>query len=117
METEETDTGGHRGDLERTVRGVTSLDLAAEAAVDFARRDGHPLVVATADHETGGLALLLGRAGEPMTVRWATTSHTAEPVPLLAWGPGAEHFSGVLDNTDIPRILARLLDLGAFPGP
>lgn len=40
---------------------------------------------------------------------WTTFDHTGDPVPLFAFGPGAEHFTGWLDNTDIPRIIARLM--------
>lgn len=35
--------------------------------------------------------------------------HTANPVPLFAYGAGAEHFHGMLDNTDIPKKMAELL--------
>ena len=38
-----------------------------------------------------------------------TYGHTGEDVPLFAGGPGAERFQGVLDNTDIPKILRQLL--------
>jgi len=41
-------------------------------------------------------------------VGWTTFDHTAAPVPIFAVGPGAEHFVGVLDNTDVPRIIGRL---------
>lgn len=41
-------------------------------------------------------------------VGWTTFDHTAGPVPLFAVGPGAEHFVGVFDNTDIPRTIGRL---------
>lgn len=40
---------------------------------------------------------------------WTTFDHTGNPVPLFAFGPGAEHFTGWLDNTDVPRIIARLM--------
>jgi alkaline phosphatase len=30
-------------------------------------------------------------------------------VPLFAYGPGAELFGGVLDNTDVARIIAILM--------
>ncbi len=38
-----------------------------------------------------------------------TYGHTGEDVPLFAGGPGAERFQGILDNTDIPKILRQLL--------
>ena len=118
VETEEPDTASHDGDFERMVRGVAALDRAVERAVDFARRDRHTLVLVTADHETGGLALMGGGEGEPLRVRWSTGGHTGNPVPLLAFGPGAERLGGVRDNTEVPRILAGILGLsleGAAP--
>lgn len=115
VETEETDTGAHAHDFGRVVRGMAALDRAVEVAVDFARRDRQTLVVVTADHETGGLSLLRGVEGGRLRIRWATGGHTGNPVPLLAYGPGAEDLGGVRDNTEVPRILARHLGLELDP--
>lgn len=38
-----------------------------------------------------------------------TGGHTANMVPLFAYGPGAEIFGGVLDNTDVARIISTLM--------
>jgi len=111
IESEETDTGGHHGDLEQVVRGVLALDGALHAVLEVAEKDGKTLVIWTADHETGGLALLGGVAGEKLRYDWATEGHNAEPVPLLAYGPGAERFSGRHDNTDVAFALAKALEL------
>ncbi|MBT1248424.1 MULTISPECIES: alkaline phosphatase [unclassified Thermosipho (in: thermotogales)] len=55
-------------------------------------------------------ASLLGRIlSEKALVGWTTYKHTAAPVPIFAFGPGAENFNGFMDNTDIPRIISRLL--------
>ena len=113
VETEETDSGGHNLDFERLVRGVASLDRVTELAVELAQARRDTLIIVTADHETGGLALLRGYEGKPLTVRFATDNHSAEPVPVLAYGPGSEHFMGVLDNAEIGRILSDLF----FPRP
>lgn len=37
----------------------------------------------------------------------AGTSHTAVAVPLLASGPGAPAVHGLLDNTDIARLIVQ----------
>ena len=76
--------------------------------------DATTLVLVTADHETGGLDILHGDAENKLGVRWSTSSHSAEPVPIYAFGAGAQHFSGVKDNTEIARVLSKLLDLGMF---
>ena len=41
---------------------------------------------------------------------WGTSGHSAQPVVVGSLGPGAERFSGYMDNTTFGRILHRLLD-------
>ncbi|UCC69021.1 MAG: alkaline phosphatase, partial [Armatimonadota bacterium] len=55
--------------------------------------------------------LLSDRAG----VAWSTTGHTATRVRVFAYGPGAELFTGEMDNTDIPKRIAEVLGIGPFP--
>ena len=56
-----------------------------------------------------GLALkiLSNKAG----VAWGTGSHTFMTVPVYAIGAGAEAFTGVFDNTELPKRLERLMGL------
>lgn len=112
VETEETDTGSHDHKLEQTMRGVVALDAALAEVFAAAEKDGQTLVLWTADHDTGGLAIVGGKEGEPLRYVWATDGHNAEPVPLLAYGPGAEAFAGTHDNTDVARGVAQALGLG-----
>ncbi|MEJ2594141.1 MAG: alkaline phosphatase [bacterium] len=42
-------------------------------------------------------------------VGWTTFKHTGINIPIYALGPGAERFTGVIDNTDIPRIMEELM--------
>lgn len=46
---------------------------------------------------------------EKAGVGWTTYSHTGINIPIYAIGPGAEMFSGVIDNTDIPQIMMKQL--------
>jgi alkaline phosphatase len=46
-----------------------------------------------------------------------TYGHTGEDVHLYSGGPGAQSFQGVLDNTDISRILAGLVGWSWPPDP
>ncbi len=39
---------------------------------------------------------------------WAGPNHSASFVPLFAVGAGAENFHGVIDNTDIPKIIKKI---------
>ncbi|MGC9384067.1 MAG: alkaline phosphatase [Kosmotogaceae bacterium] len=42
---------------------------------------------------------------EHVDIGWTTYDHTAAPVPIFAFGPGAEKFAGFFDNTEIPRLI------------
>lgn len=41
-------------------------------------------------------------------VSWASGNHSGTYVPLFAVGVGAEDFHGVIDNTDIPKMIKRI---------
>jgi alkaline phosphatase len=107
-----TDGGGHNNNPELTVRGTLQVDWAARTAAEFARRRGDTLVIVTADHETGGLS---ARRDGKLHISYSTTSHTSAPVPVFAYGPGAERFAGKLDNTDIAKHLSQLWQLDLPP--
>ncbi len=112
-----TDGGGHGNKPELTVRGTLQVDWAVKTAVEFARKRGDTLVMATADHETG--ALTAGVTNNPpgkLVIDYATTSHTALPVRFYAFGPGASLFGEKMDNTDIAKNVFRLWNI-ALPEP
>lgn len=44
-------------------------------------------------------------------IAWTSHAHTAQPVSTYATGPGEKEFSGMYDNTDIPKKLCALLGL------
>ena len=90
---------------------MADFESMLNAVLDFAERDGSTLVVVTADHETGGLTLPSGdiEAGtNDMRFLWG--SHTGCMVPVFAYGPGAEYFSGIHQNTDIPEIIRWIMN-------
>lgn len=101
LEGSQIDWACHANDGERAVQEMLDFDTAIGKILDFARADGETLVIVTADHETGGLALKQGPAPDSLALAFNTTHHTAALVPVFAFGPGAEAFSGVIDNTDI----------------
>lgn len=100
----------HANDAPAAVKQTLEFDAAVAVGLEFARKHGDTLVIVTADHETGGLSLIGPPAGSSARVGWSwgTKGHSAVMVPLLADGPGAERFTGVLDNTDIARRMAGL---------
>ena len=109
------DHGGHGNNPEVLVSGVVQVDWLVRRALDFAAERGDTLVLVTADHETGGVQTVAGIGGAaPEAVNFSTFGHTGAHVPLYAYGPGAELFHGVMDNTDVSKTIAFLLGL-SFP--
>ena len=112
IESGDPDHGSHANKPSQTVLGVVKIDWAARAAADWSlAHGGDTLVVVMADHETGGVNTTVSPATGKATVHYGATSHTANPVPVFAFGPGAELFEGLFDNTDVAKRLATLLDL------
>ena len=110
------DHGGHSHDSSAIVAGIQQLDRAVEVALEYARKDKHTLVLVTADHETGGLALAgAGKGATTVNTLFSTGNHTAVPVPLFAFGPHAIRFTGMKDNTEVASICGDLLKLRKFP--
>jgi alkaline phosphatase len=116
LESEDTDEAAHEADLEGLAGAMAELDGAVAVVLDFARERGDTLVLVTADHDSAGPGVVDGEfAAGIAEVRWLTDGHTANWVPLFALGPGSDRFYGVMDNTEIPRIIGQLLGLDRFP--
>lgn len=128
IEGSQIDTACHDNDLEGMVRQLLLFDMAVKTGLEFAIRDGSTLVLVTADHETGGLHIVPPPARSQRTgsdqdevradrlyVQWASKAHTGSPVILFAYGPGAMRFTGLMDNTDLPKRVCQLFGLGQLP--
>lgn len=182
------DHAAHAADIPGVVAEMKEFNEAVQAALEFAKKDGHTLVIVTADHETMGLSVsesvnydLLSKvkvspefmglkierdankvftadsirkvyadyaaitdltdaeivivqsvsAKPPYQVGYeigsiiaarahvgcllssvraigGTGGHTANLVPIYAYGPNAARFNGTKDNIDIPKIIAEL---------
>ena len=103
------DSGGHGNNPDYSIGGTLMTDFVVKAALDWALEHGDTLIVVTADHETGGLYFAPNTANprRPL-VGYTTKAHTPNPVDVFAFGPGSERFSGIIDNTDIPKTMADL---------
>ncbi|MBO7488396.1 MAG: alkaline phosphatase [Bacteroidales bacterium] len=92
------------------VREMLDFDKAIEEAIRFAEKDGHTLVLISADHETGGVAL---RGGDPekgfIRTAFASTGHTAITVPIYAYGPQSKNFQCFLENSDVANKILEIL--------
>ena len=81
---------------------MMDFNAAIQVAMDYAKKDGNTLVVVTADHETGGLSLPDPQGKYTNVVfDYSTGSHTCLPVMVYAYGPGAEQFTGWMQNRDL----------------
>ena len=118
------DWAGHVNNLEYLRREMHDLDSAVELALKYAMERKDTLVVVTSDHETGGLLIEpanpVDYSGNEVKFSFNTAvgrgSHTGVPVPVYAYGPGAENFTGTLDNTDIYRAILASLEMNPSSG-
>lgn len=123
VEGSQIDWACHDYDADRVIRLTLLFDLAVKEAIDFAIKDKHTLVIVTADHETSGLTITEAEEGMDLELLWGvdkqhkrgTSGHSGQPVAVFAFGPRAEIFSGVYDNTDIPKKIAEVLKIKSFP--
>jgi alkaline phosphatase len=174
IEGSQVDWAGHDNDIVGAMSEMEDFEKAYKAAIEFAKKDKHTLVVATADHSTGGYSIgadgIYNWFGEPIKAAkrtpdfmaeeiakgagveetlkkyidqnvlaltseeiqsveaaaatkkvldidnaienifnkrshtgWTTGGHTGEDVPVYAFGPSSEKFTGQIDNTDIAK--------------
>ncbi len=101
VEASQIDWGGHGNDADYLMSEVQDFNHTLGHVLDFAEADGNTLVVVTADHETGGFALASGENYQTLNGSFSTGGHTATLVPVYAFGPGAEKFNGIYQNTGI----------------
>ena len=95
---------------------IRELDETVALVLDRVAARDDTLVLVVADHETGGPHLLEGEYDDgTVVVRWAHEYHSSQLVPIFAFGPGSEAFSGVFDNTDFGVRIASLLGIEDFP--
>ncbi len=137
IESGQIDWAAHDNDAASIVSEVIDLSEAVEKALEFYRaHKDETLIIVTADHETGGMTIgrdergydtnmeiLLQQSGsmefvgkqtvlennKQAGVDFTTGSHTAATVPVFAIGVGSERFSGMMDNIQIPKIIAELI--------
>jgi len=102
IEGSQIDWAAHSNKTKELINEVADFDKAIGEALKFAEKDGNTLVIVTADHETGAFSVKNGsdKTGEVEGV-FSSTSHTPTMVPVFAYGPGADKFRGIYQNTDI----------------
>ena len=102
IEGSQIDWGGHDNDGEYLIAELLDFNKTIGAVLDFATKDIDTLVIVTADHETGGFTLSATvKDYNTLTPTFSTRGHSAAMVPVFAYGPGAENFGGIYENTEI----------------
>ena len=113
VEGSQIDWEGHAANSQGIINEVQDFDKTIGVALDFAEKNKNTLVIVTADHETGGYALTPTIADgkvdysdiQPSFYEGAldlgSATHTATLIPVFAYGPKSELFSGVYDNNEI----------------
>ena len=93
------DSYGHANDIAGVVMEGISFDKAVTEALKFADDNGNTLVLITADHETGGLAIPQGNLiKNEIEGDFTTDDHTGTMIPIFAYGPRSDMFQGVYEN-------------------
>ena len=115
VEGSQIDWAGHGNQVEYMIAEMNDFNQLVNWVLDMAERDGETLVIVTADHETGGFTLgAAGRNGydadySVISPTFASTNHSATMVPVFSYGPGAENFTGIFENTEIFHKLVSLI--------
>lgn len=110
IEGSQLDDYGHFNQLDLLMKETLDFDQTIGRVMQWAAQDGETLVVVTADHETGGLSLVSGDKQEGKVVCcFSTKDHSGTMVPVYAFGPGSENFTGIMENTDIFWKIKRLM--------
>lgn len=105
---------GHGNDAAGQQGEMRDFMEAVEVAVEYAQHNPGTLVIVTADHETGGLAIVSGNSDfnlseQGIEYRWATDGHSGAMVPIYLYGTGAELINGVMENSELGARLKEII--------
>jgi alkaline phosphatase len=113
VEGSEIDFLAHENKTPGVVDETLDFDRAVGVALKFAASNGETLIIVTADHETGGMTINGGDyATGKVIAKYTSGGHTGIAVPVYAFGPCAEQFTGFMENTDIAKRMIQLLKVG-----
>lgn len=106
------DKYSHNNDSEGMIKSLIEFDKAIGEAINFAKEDGHTMVIVTADHETGGIVW------NEDNETWEFTSdyHTDVDVPLRVFGDyGMLNDGETIKNVAVARYVANVMGIDEFP--
>ncbi|MBQ7826749.1 MAG: alkaline phosphatase [Clostridia bacterium] len=105
------DTYGHSNDFGAEIDETYEFDCAIAVALRFVALNPDTVLVITADHETGELAISNEPTPENIrdSGRYSSGGHHWVDVPVYAVGYGTEALAGNQENTDVAIFLAGLM--------
>lgn len=110
VEGSQIDDWAHRNKVGYMAEELFDFDKTIGKVLQWAENDGHTLVVITADHGTGGITLVGGSLEERnVKVHFSTKGHHGIVVPVFAYGPHAEDFQGVMENSELSNRIRKLI--------
>ncbi|MGE9696014.1 alkaline phosphatase [Streptomyces sp. CH6] len=129
VEEEGVDEFAHANNAEKTLESMRQLERTVAVARQYVATHPDTLLVVTADHETGGLAVEendpsdesgsgqstedgpfpVRNSDKSFTIDWTTGQHTSVAVPVTAEGPSADRFNGKHPNTYVHTVLGDIL--------
>ena len=102
VEGSQIDWAGHANDLPYILSEFKDFDKGISSALKFANENLNTLVVVTADHETGGLAVKKGSLKRNQVFGdFTTIGHSGSMVPVFSYGVNSSLFTGIYENTAI----------------
>lgn len=110
VESAQIDNGGHSNRTCDIVEEMLDFDQAIAEVLRFSDANQNTLVIITADHETSGFGIVGGNLSQGVVQGdFLTVDHTGIMVPLFAYGPQSDKFTGIFDNTEIFHKLLKVL--------
>ena len=110
IEGSQIDDWAHRNKVGHMAEELFDFDKTIGKVLQWAEKDGHTLVVITADHGTGGITLVGGSLEERnVQVHFSTKGHHGIVVPVFAYGPHAEDFQGIMENSELSNRIRKLI--------
>ena len=106
------DKNSHENNLSKMVSCVGRFNQAIGVFMEYAFYHPETMLLITADHETGSLAM-----GEDGQYWFNSTGHSSADVPIFAYGQGAEVFKDYYEeNNEVPKEIAAMWGVDNFGG-
>lgn len=84
----------------------SNINDVIETYTDFELSESEVQAIQEADNAAMAINTVIS---DRALIGWTSNNHTGVDIPVYAYGPEADEFSGYLDNTDLPKIMADAL--------